>query len=272
MDFTKEELMCQEEAKAHILSKKDELIKQFILDKNPIKLGFITIFMAGSPGSGKTEFSQKYLPLQYAKFEKELKKFLVKKGFNFDKAGTLFVRIDVDEIRSFLPQYQKTDGDKGTLGNAHVIQSAANKGLDILRDYCLKNEISFLHDGTFGNFKTMKKLIKLSLKEGRKVQIYYIYLDPVSAWEFTKAREYREGRNILKDKFIEQFFTSQLNVDKIKEEFGSDVIINCVLKKSDNTVHRVKVNVTSVDEYLKTQYKKGTIKQYSQEELFQLLD
>jgi len=110
-----------------------------------------------------------------------------------------------------------------------------------------------------------------SLDTGREVQIFYIYLDPLVAWEFTKAREYLEGRNIVKERFIEQFFSSRDNVDKVKAEFGNRVKIHCVLKNSKNEVEGSRLDVPSVDNFLKIQYNKGSIKEYSREDLRNLL-
>jgi UDP-N-acetylglucosamine kinase len=169
----------------------------------------------------------------------------------------------------FLPQYQKTSGDKQ--GNAHVVQKAANKGLDILREYCLKHEISFLHDGTFGNYTTMHDLVKESIKKNRFVQIYFLYLDPVTAWNFTKARERIEGRNIIKEKFIDQFFSAKENVQKIKRTFGPEVSVVCVLKDAHNHVRDIKFNVSDIDQYMKSQYSKGIVREYTREVLESLL-
>jgi hypothetical protein len=168
-----------------------------------------------------------------------------------------------------LPQFRKTD--TFGKGNAHVVQKAANKGLDALRNYCLKNEISFLHDGTFGNYKTMHDLVQESLAKDRFVEIYYLYLDPIAAWNFTKAREYTEGRNILKEKFIEQFFASQVNVQKIKNAFAEKVSVVCVLKDKDNKVRDIVFNTQSIDRYMQTQYSKGIVRRYTHEELEVLL-
>lgn len=267
MDFSEEELKIQQEACEYMAAHKDELIEKFITSKRPLRIGFGTLFMAGSPGAGKTEFSQRFIPLTFDRKDKDMVDFFVKQKINMNDIGALMVRIDVDEIRTFLPQYQKTDEGKGTIGNAHVIQKAANKGLDILRKYCLTNDIPFLHDGTFGNYETMKRLVQESLKRGRAVRIYYLYLDPLKAWEFTKAREYMEGRNIVKEKFIDQYFNSKANVDRVKAEFGKKVTVTCVLKNSDNKVQDIEMNINSIDTYLKTMYKKGSIKEYSRAEL-----
>ena len=51
------------------------------------------------------------------------------------------IRIDADEIRTLCPGYAGN--------NAHVFQNAATKGVHILYDYALKNNINAILDGTF---------------------------------------------------------------------------------------------------------------------------
>ena len=269
MDLQPDDQKNSDEACAHISSHKAELIQTFVLNQNPVKINLMTIFMAGSPGSGKTEFAQRYLP-SLINID-GIKKLLRKEGFEINENSNLFIHIDVDKIRDFIPQYTKTDIKSGIKANSHIIQKAANKGLDILRDYCFKNDISFLHDGTFGNFKTMRDLVVKSLGTGRMVQINYLYLDPVSAWNFTQAREYVEGRNIILDKFIDQYFSSRQNVDKIKIEFGDKVKINCIFKNPHNQVEEILFNQRSIDSCLQTKYNDKTIVNYSRDDLYQLL-
>ena len=271
MELSEVEKTIQEQAIKEIINRKDELIEEFVNSKHPLRLDVISFFMAGSPGSGKTEFSKRYMPAVLDKKDPKLIKDLLKKGVDIESVDTLFIRIDVDEIREFLSQYQKTDLEQGIKGNSHIIQKAANKGLDIIRDYCFKQNISFLHDGTFANLDTMRKMVKKSLKAGREVQIFYIYIDPLVAWEFTKARECLEGRNIIKDKFIEQFLMSKENVNKIKEEFGKRVKINCVLKDKNNDVMDIEFNIPDIDTFLESKYNKQAIKKYSQEDLQDLI-
>ncbi len=272
MEFTDEEKILQQQAVDFIEAHTQKLIDKFVIQKNPLRLGFITIFMAGSPGAGKTEFSQRYMPLILGRGVESVVGMLTEKSIGIKSGDSLIIRIDVDEIREFLPQYRKTDPERGIKGNAHVIQAGASKGLNILREYCLKNEVSFLHDGTFANYATMRELVKKSLKGDRAVHIYYLYLDPLAAWEFTKAREYLEGRNIEKEKFIEQFFKSRENVDRIKEEFGDKVKVYCVLKDRKNEVRDIAfVDWPSIDQFLKEQYNKNIIKEYTEEELVNLI-
>ena len=270
MELSDQEIEIQKEAIDYIESHKNELIEKFILSKKPIQLDLFTFFMAGSPGAGKTEFSRRYMDETIDKKDHELINRLRKMGVNVDDVETLFIRIDVDEIRDFLPQYQKTDIRSGVIGNSHVIQKAANKGLDILRKYCFRNSISFLHDGTFGNYETMRDLIKKSLRKNRDVQIFYIYLDPLVAWEFTKAREFLEGRNIIKEKFIEQFFASRENVDRIKQEFGNKVRINCIIKNQGNEPEEIS-QVENIDNFIKKYYNRKSINGYTEENLRKLI-
>ncbi len=269
--MTDEELKVQDYAKKYIEGHKDELIKKFILDKKPLRINALSLFMAGSPGAGKTEFANNYMPVKLDKADKELQRILSDNNIDIDEAESLLIKIDVDEIRDFIPGYRKTNTTIEQKGNAHVIQSAANRGLDILRKFCFDNAISFLHDGTFGNYDTMRELIKKSISKGRTVHIYYLYLDPLKAWEFTKAREYIEGRNIVKDKFIQQFFDSQVNIDKIKKEFGDRVKLNCIFKDDNNKVSEILLNQTNIADLLEVKYSKNIIKKYSRDDLSGLL-
>lgn len=246
MELSEEEKMIQEKAIEEIKARKDELIEKIVVDKRPLHLGVISFFMAGSPGAGKTEFSRRYMPADINKIGKKTLKILNQHGIDTKSVNSLFIRIDVDEIREFLSQYQKANIEKGIKGNAHVVQKAANKGLDIIREYCFKNDISFLHDSTFSNYETMEKLIKRSLDTGRDVQIVYIYFDPLEAWKATKAREFLEGRNIIKENFIDQFFLSRENVDRIKEEFGNKVSVHCVLKNETGKIEDILFNQDSM--------------------------
>ena len=271
MEFSDEETFCQKEAKKYIEEHKDELIRKFILDKKPLRINTLSFFMAGSPGAGKTEFTNNYMHTTLDKNDKDLKKILEGENIDINDVECLFVKIDVDEIRAFIPHYKKTDTAVNQKGNAHVVQSAANRGLDILRNFCFKNDISFLHDGTFGNYKTMRELVRKSVLKQRAVHIYYLYLDPLKAWEFTKAREFLEGRNIVKDKFISQFFDSQENIDKIKTEFGDKVKINCILKNNDNKVEEILLNQPNIAGFLEVKYNSGIIRKYTKEDLSGLL-
>jgi hypothetical protein len=80
MEFLPEEIKIQEAAILEIKSRKDELIKTFVTDKKPLKLGVLSFFMAGSPGAGKNEFSRRYMQGVLDKSDQKMAKNLLKKG------------------------------------------------------------------------------------------------------------------------------------------------------------------------------------------------
>lgn len=197
----------------------------------------VTVFMAGSPGAGKTEFSKRFID----RFEK---KFSVK-----------IVRIDPDEIRAMIPGY--------TGANSYLVHGACAVGVEKLYDHTLEKKQNVIVDGTFVEYEKSADNVRRSLKRGREVQIYYIYQDPIIAWDFTQKREVVEGRNIPKAAFIRAFTLSRENVNKIKAEFGKQVQIHLVTKDYRNNDEDLQLNIEAVDPYLK--------KRYSEDELDRLI-
>ncbi len=199
-------------------------LKQYPPVKNPS-----TYFMAGSPGAGKTEYSKSLIQqLQQKSPERKI------------------VRIDADEIRDFIPQYDKT--------NAKVIQGAAALGVEKLLDCVLKNNQDFLLDATFADFDKSHQNITRCLHHNKKVGITYIYQDPLVAWGFTKKREKVEGRPVPKETFIHAFFTAKDNVDKIKTEFKEEIQLDLIIKDVDQGIQKTYFNIDQVANYLKIEY------------------
>src|ERR1700722_5950860 len=105
----------------YIKDHKHELIERFAdpkiykPDNQPVSL-----FMAGSPGAGKTEVSKRLIEIF---------------------TGSLPVRIDADDIRIIFPNYTGT--------NSHIFQRACTLGINILFNYVLHNNINTILDGTF---------------------------------------------------------------------------------------------------------------------------
>ena len=168
-----------------------------------------TVFMAGSPGAGKTEFS------------KRLTELFVQKP----------VIIDADEIRKIIPKYI---GKK-----AYLFQKAATKGVNLLYDFVCKMGLNVIIDGTFAYADPVAN-IKRSLKHNRNIEIYFLYQDPVISWKFTKIRERKEFRNVPKDVFINAYLKSIENVTTVKKDFGNNIKLNLVIKdftKGSKTLH-----------------------------------
>lgn len=214
----------------YIKAHKKELIERFANDYicSSEKLP-ISIFMAGSPGAGKTEFSKSFM-----------KEFSVKA-----------VRIDADEVKDFLPQYNKKNSSK--------VQGASALGVEYLYDYALKSHKTMILDGTFADYEKVYKNIIRSLKRNRHTEIYYVYQYPFVAWKLTKAREKLEGRVVPMDVFVNSFFKAKENVNRIKKLFGKQLIANVVLRNLENNQKKTYYDVDSIDPYVNINYTKNTL-------------
>lgn len=201
----------------------------------------VSVFMCGSPGAGKTEFSKNIITLLEEDREHRI------------------IRIDGDEIRNEFPGYTGT--------NSYLFQPAISIIVDRMHDIVLAKKQSFLLDGTFSKYDKARDNIDRSLKKGRKVYIFYIYQDPLTAWRFTEKREDLEGRNIPKDSFIQQFIGAKDTINRINIELEDKVTIYFVKKDFElNTVEEIKeikANSTTVDDFIE--------KQYTEQELIELL-
>lgn len=191
----------------------------------------ISVFMAGSPGAGKTELSKNFVAL----FETSLP-----------------VRVDPDDIRQHLPHYNGQ--------NSYVVQSAADLAVEKILDHAFKHNQNFILDTTFAGFNTARKNIDRALNHKRRVQIFYIFKEPDIAWQFTKARELKEGRLVPKEVFIEAFFTARENANKIKQEFGQSVILHYFYLDFVKKAYDVKTNLGSVDDVLDFKYTRDELR------------
>jgi UDP-N-acetylglucosamine kinase len=233
--MNEEELWIEEEAHAYIKAHSKELIAYFAPPdvchrvRNPVSL-----FMAGSPGAGKTEISKSFM----SRFQ--------------DRP----IRIDADDIRTFCSGYTGT--------NAHLFQKAATKGVHILYDYALKEGINCILDGTFA-YAGAQLNIERSIDAGRRVELWFVYQNPLLAWDFTKAREIREARHVSKDVFIEAFITSRNNAISAKNRFGKAIELNLLLKDYEEGIEDINLNISAVE------LDRATGDSYSEETLRQTL-
>jgi len=201
----------------------------------------VSVFMSGSPGAGKTEFSKRILEL-----------------LQEDNKHNV-VRIDADELRILIPGY--------TGKNSYLFQTAVSLIVERIHDAVLDNKQSFLLDGTFSKYEKASDNIKRSLIKGRQVVIFYVYQAPEVAWKFTKAREAAEGRNIPKDAFIDQFIGSRETLQRIRQDFKEGVSI-FIVKKNFET-HQVE----DITEFMPggEQIDESIGKRYTKEELDRIL-
>lgn len=194
----------------------------------------VSIFMAGSPGAGKTEVSKEYVAA-VGEFREE----------GMDGLGNI-LRIDPDDLRDELPGYT---GD-----NSWLFQRGVSILVEKIHDMMLKQRQSFILDGTLASLDVARKNIERSLRKGRDVQIFFVYQHPGLAWQFVCSREKVEGRNIPLDGFVRQFLGVQNVLRRIKQVYGAQVMLDMIIKDNDGTNQRWEMDIESVDDYLPQRY------------------
>lgn len=228
----------EERAVRYVKKNKEDIIESFAGDAYPPSPRPASIFMAGSPGAGKTEFSKRLVEF-----------------FAAGRQGRKVVHIDPDEIRGMLPDY--------TGGNSNLFQGAVSIAVDKIHDYVLEEEKDFILDNTFSSPRS-KENVRRSLKRGRPVLIYYILQKPETAWDFVKKRERLEGRFIPKEAFVKTLFAAKENVVEVEEKFGDKVIVTVVEKDIKGGISNIEPDVTGVDSLIDIPH--------TEEELLEILE
>lgn len=224
--MTVAEIEISEEALRFARSNKKSIARR-LTDKAiyPSEESPVSVFMAGSPGAGKTEASVALINLF---------------------ADTPILRIDPDELRNEFATYNGA--------NSWLFQRGVSILVEKMIDHALDQRQSFLLDGTFSNLTVAKRNVERSLKKGRFVQILYVYQNPMLAWEFVKAREEAEGRRIRKEHFIEQYFAARDVVNALKLEYGSSIHVDLLIKHIDNSGRLYKAGVDKIDYHIPEQH------------------
>lgn len=189
----------------------------------------VSVFMAGSPGAGKTEASRALIE-------------------DFDES---ILRIDADELRN---EFQEYNGS-----NAWLFQAAASVLVEKIHDIALKQGQSFVLDGTLAGLEKAAQNIGRSLRKRRPVQILYVYQEPLTAWEFVQAREKVEGRRILLEHFIAQYFGARECVNSLKARFGKAIHVDLLLQNRDNSTRVFKGNIDQIDNHVPEKYDSVTL-------------
>ncbi len=188
----------------------------------------VAIFMAGTPGAGKTEVAQSLGPL----------------------FATPPLRIDADEFRTKIPGYNGANSD--------IIQPAASVAVDKVLDQVYKNKYPFILDGTFAVGKALVNL-KRAIRKGYSAQVYFVYQDPLDAWRFTKIREKKEGRRVPKEAFVNAYFASRQNVKSVKQELGSDILLTLIIKNYSTGERKILDNVDDIEKYIPKTYNRDEL-------------
>jgi adenylylsulfate kinase-like enzyme len=135
--MTPAEIEISEEALRFARSNKKSIARR-VADRAiyPPEESPVSVFMAGSPGAGKTEASIALVNL-------------------FADASIL--RIDPDELRKEFAAYQGA--------NSWLFQRGVSVLVEKIIDHALDQRQSFLLDGTLSNFKVARRNIERSLKK-----------------------------------------------------------------------------------------------------------
>ncbi|MFA6554538.1 MAG: zeta toxin family protein [Candidatus Paceibacterota bacterium] len=197
-----------------------------------------SVFMAGSPGAGKTEYSRNLIKILEEKMNHRV------------------IRIDGDELRERMPGY--------TGNNSFLFQTAISLIVERIHDMVLDNKQTFLLDGTLSKYDKTVTNIKRSLNKGRQVRIFYVYQKPDVAWAFTKAREKIEGRHIPKDAFIQQFIDSRETINRIRKDFDNSIIISLAKKNFEThaveDLIEIRQDGPNIEDYLGVRYTENDLK------------
>lgn len=224
----------EQKAKEWARNNKKRFTKELLKDADYAQHGDkLAIFMAGSPGAGKTEYSTDLIS-------------------GFDKKPLL---IDPDEFRENFEGY--------TGSNSSEVQAGVGILVDNLYDAILKKGYSFVLDGTFSHDKALNN-VKRAINRQYAVQIHYLYQDPEVAWQLTRDREVVEGRGIDKDVFIDRFFGSMDNLRDAIKQFGDHIKVVVVERDYNNNFQSVHVNEKNIERYLPSQYNIDELKKVLQ--------
>lgn len=185
----------------------------------------MAIFMAGSPGSGKSES---------AKALAELTSDLV--------------IIDADIYREMMPGYNP--------GKASDFQSAANLAVDIVFDAAVKGEYSFILDATFASSKSIENVRRAMKHKYSAILLVYVYQDPAVAWNFTKIREMYHDRNVPQKAFVNSCIESKKNYLQVLNDIEINQNVQFMLIKKDynNNIDKVIVDRETIDRYINKMY------------------
>ncbi len=140
----------------------------------------IAILMGGSPASGKSSFLKKYSP------------FLL---------SDEILKIDADEIRAKLPEYEGYNASQTHLETKDIVNIlVSDKNIGIPCDFDL------IYDGTMNSIKSYIPLVEVLKKRGYK--IFIVYMDNVPKEVITKRilERYQKSGRFVPLEVVDDFF------------------------------------------------------------------
>jgi predicted ABC-type ATPase len=161
----------------------------------------IAILMGGSPASGKSTFLKKYAP------------YLLK---------TEILKIDADEIRAKLPEYEGYNATQTHLETKDIVNtllSDRNIGIPCLFDV--------IYDGTMNSTKSYLPLINLLKSLGYKVFIVYIDNVPKDVVINRSIERYKKSGRFVPLEVIDDFFNKGTEaLEKLKSQVDGYMVVD----------------------------------------------
>lgn len=154
---------------------------------------FSTVFLAGSPWAGKTEWIDSF-------GDKE--KYII---------------LDTDEYRKRFEWYNGANADE--------FQMYASRVMDKMFAFCMKNQLNVIVDGTFGNKNIIKQNIEQCIRRNRIFMVALVLQNPIISYLYTKKRELEKTRKVPTQAFIDKFFSSMDNVRFVLEEYPEATVL-----------------------------------------------
>ncbi len=161
----------------------------------------IAILMGGSPASGKSTFLRKYAP--YLLSEELL-------------------RIDADEVRSKLPEYEGWNASQTHLETKDIVNTLLSD-----RTIGLPCEFDLIYDGTMNNTKSYLPLIDLLRTLNYKIFVVYIDNVPKDVIVKRALDRYKKSGRFVPLEVIDDFFDKGKSaLNEIKEKVDGYMIVD----------------------------------------------
>lgn len=124
----------------------------------------------------------------------------------------------------------------------------------------MKQKQSFILDGTLANYDVAARNIKRSLEKNRAVQVLYVYQEPAQAWKFVQVREAAEGRRILPEDFVRQYFAARDVVNRLKTKLGKAIQVDLLMKNNDGSQRFYRAGVDQIDNHIPEKYSPAEVR------------
>lgn len=161
----------------------------------------IAILMGGSPASGKSTFLKKYAP------------YLLKDEI---------LRIDADEVRAMLPEYEGWNASQTHLETKDIVNTLLSD-----RTIGLPCETDIIYDGTMNSNKSYLPLIKLLRKMDYKIFVVYIDKVPKNVIVDRALNRYKSSGRFVPLEVIDDFFDKGKDaLNEIKKKVDGYMIVD----------------------------------------------